>query len=246
MNALPPPTARCNWVEMKPGCCFIQFASASHAFNSAETSAAAPVKNDKYAGPPLIELSKVKATPLAPPAPPATAIAADGKATGSVTVATTVPGKLVNWTVVSGGSVAFTAGFAAAPVAGAATVTATLAPGTTKVKVADTVHANRFAHGTIKAVAVKLTGMKAPGKVKAPGLDAAVSVRAAPGGRTVNFTIDPVALAAGVTVGVGVPGAGDLVSTKVSRPGAYKGKVTVTATDSVVAAKTAKATVTFQ
>ena len=208
--------------------------------------AAAPPFNDKYAGPPLIELSKVTAAPLAPPAPPATAIAADGKATGKVTVATTVPGRNVNWTVVSGGSVAFTAGFAAAPVAGAATVTATLAPGTTKVKVADTVHPNRFAEGTVKTVAVNLSAMTAPGKVKSPTLDAAVSVRAAPGGRTVNFTIDPVALAAGVTVAPAVPGAGDLVSTKVIRPAAFKGKVTITATDSVLAAKTATKTVNFQ
>lgn len=208
--------------------------------------AAAKAFNDKYAGPPLIELSKVKAAPLAPPSPPATAIAADGKATGAVTVATTVPGRKVNWTVVAGGSVAFTAGFAGGPVAAAATVTATLAAGTTKVKVADTVHPNRFAQGTVKTVAVKLSGMKAPGQVKSPAVDAAVSVRAAPGGRTVNFAIDPAALAAGVMLAPAVPGAGDLVSSKVTRPAAFKGKVTITATDSVLKTKTATTTVNFK
>lgn len=208
--------------------------------------AAAPVVNDKYAGPKLIELSKVKATPLAPPAPPATAIAADGKATGSVTVATTVPGKLVNWSVVSGGSIAFTAGFAAAPVAGAATVKSTGKAGTTKIRVADTVHPNRFAEGVVKTVEVKLSGMKAAAKVKAGVLDAAVTVRAAPGGRTVNFIVDPAALAAGVTVAPGAPAGGDVVATKVTRPAAWKGKVTITATDSVLAAQTAKTSVEFQ
>jgi hypothetical protein len=201
------------------------------------TGATAAVRNEAYVGPPLINLTNVTATPLAPPA---ASLAADGVATASVTVATNVPGRTVNWTVLTG-TMAFTAGAAAAPVGGAATLQAGAAAGSFQVRVADSVFPNRRAEGTVRIVAVNLSGMTAaPRRVPAGTASTTVTLSARPGGRTVNFAVDGAAAAAGVVVAPNAPAAAAAVarSAIVTRPPGFTGTVVVTATDSVLAART--------
>lgn len=201
--------------------------------------ATGPTRNNRYVGPPLIVLSAVTLNSAAAPAVPVAAagLAADGVAVAGVSVATTVAARAVNWSAVSG-PIAFTAGAVAAPVAAAATLQAGLAPGTFRVRVADTVFPNRRVEGNVRIVAVRLRGITAPVRTVAAGtLTAIVNVTADPGGRVINWVVDPAAAAAGVTV-VGTPvaaaaAAAPARSATVTRPAGFTGRVTVTAVDSI-------------
>ena len=94
-----------------------------------------------------------------PAAPGATAIAADGVSTGNLTVTSSVAGRSVNWSVVSGGSsAAITAGAAASAVGTPAVVTATTKAGLVRVRATDTVFANRRGEGTFRVAAVTSAG----------------------------------------------------------------------------------------
>jgi hypothetical protein len=191
---------------------------------------------------PLIRLTGIAGVANAPAA--AGGIAADGVATGNVTVATTVPGRNVIWSVVSG-PIAIPA--APIPVGNAVAVQAGLVAGNFPVKVVDQALPNREGTGNVRIVAVRLSGLAAaPSPVPAGTLSTNLTLNAAPGGRTVNWTVDGTAAAAGVTV-VGVPAAAAVATTAVlTRPAAFTGTVTVTATDNVLANKSATAKVRFQ
>jgi hypothetical protein len=216
--------------------------------------AAAAPRNEAYAGPPLIVLSAVTVNTAAAPAVPLAAggLAADGAALAGVTVATTVAGRQVNWSVLSG-PLAFNVpalGVAAA-VGAAAVVRAGLVPGTFRIRVADSVFANRRAEGNVRIVAVRLRGIAAPVRtVPAGTLTAIVNLTADPGGRVINWTVDPAAAAAGVTVvGTAVAGAAAAAvarSATVTRPAGFTGSVTVTAVDAIRPAARTSITITFR
>jgi hypothetical protein len=205
--------------------------------------ASAKLFAEPYAGPPLIVLSGITSTPSVPAA---VGVAADGVAQGDVTVATTVPGRNVNWSVTSGPISITGSGIA---VGAKATLQAGMVAGKFPVKVFDTVFPNRFGEGKVTISPVKVGGMVAPvSKVPAGTLLAVVNANADPGGRTVNWTVDAAAAAAGVTVVGAVPGGANLPgrTANVTRPAAFKGKVTVTATDSVLPAKKNSISITFK
>jgi len=211
-----------------------------------------PVQPDLYAGPPLIVLSAITLNTAAAPAVPLAAggLAADGVALGGVGVASPVAGRTVDWSVVSG-PIAFTVGAAAAPVAAAATLQAGLVAGNFRVRVSDTVFPNRRVEGNVRVVAVTLRGITAPVRTIPAGiLTAIVNVTANPGGRAINWAVDPAAAAAGVTV-VGTPVAGAAAaaaarSATVNRPAGFTGRVTATAADSVLPAKRASIVINFR
>jgi hypothetical protein len=73
-----------------------------------------------------------------------------------------------------------------------------------------------------------------------------VSVDAEPGARTVNWTLDAAAIAAGVTIAPATTGPGRLMNATVTRPIGFTGSVTVTATDVVLAARTANVRIRFR
>lgn len=203
---------------------------------------AAPPRNEAYAGNPLIILSNITA---APTAAGATALAADGAATANLTVNSTVAGRSVNWSVLSG-DVAIAAGNPAALPA-AATLRAGVRTGSFKLRAADTIFPNRRADGRVRVAAVQLRGMTAaPRSAPAGVLTSNVSVTANPGGRTLNWAVDAAATAAGVTVAPPATGPGLAMNVTVTRPAAFHGRVTVTATDSVLAARTARTTIQFR
>lgn len=208
-------------------------------------AASAPRIDDAYAGPLLIVLSGVTATPTLPGA---TALAADGVSTATVVVATTVPGRTVDWSLVSGAaSLAITAGAAANPVGAAAVVRAGTTPGRARLRVADTTFGNRRAEGVVRVVAVALRGMAAAPATVAPGATTTVvTVTAAPGGRVVDFSLDAAAAAAGVTLGAPTPGTGSAVSVVVTRPAGFTGRATVTAADHFLPARTARTRIRFR
>lgn len=200
---------------------------------------AARPPNEAYAGPPLIFLTRVVVTP---DAPGATALAADGLATGQAQVTTTVAGRQVQWTVLAG-DISVPAGNPSSP-PGTATVQAGVTTGRFGLRAADTVHGNRRGEGRVTVQAVQLRRMSAtrPGS----GTTSTVSVTADPGGRVVDWALDPAAVAAGVTVTPTRTGPGPAVSSVlVTRPAGFRGTVTVTATDSVLAAATARTSVRF-
>lgn len=191
---------------------------------------------------PLIRLTGIAGAANAPAA--VGGIAADGVATGNATVATTVPGRNAIWSVVSG-PIAIAG--APTPVGTPAVVQAGLVPGRFPVKVVDQAFPNREGTGTISIVPVRLSGLvAAPSPVPAGTLSANLTLNAAPGGRTVTWTVDAAAAAAGVTV-VGVAAAPAVATTAVlTRPVGFTGTVTVTATDSVLANKSTSVRVRFQ
>ncbi|MEP6559992.1 MAG: DUF4157 domain-containing protein [Nakamurella sp.] len=171
-------------------------------------------------------------------------VAADGVATGNATVVSTVAARNVVWSVVSGPlAIPATPTPAATPVA----TQAGLVPGTFPVKVHDALLPNREGSGNVRIVPVALRGLAAaPAKVPTGTNTANLTVNAAPGGRTVTWTVDGVAATAGVTV-VGVPAAAAVATTALlTRPGGFTGTVTVTAADSVLPAKKVSLKVTFQ
>ena len=192
--------------------------------------ASAPVINDAYAGPPLITLSGVTATPAN--------VAADGVSAAQVAVATTVPGRNVNWLAEGPIAITVPALGKAAPVATPATLQGGLKAGKFKISVQDSIFPNRQASGFVNMVAVKLNNATAaPQTIKAGILSTVVSVNANPGGRTLQPSVDVNAAAAGVTVAnVPVAGAAALLAPRqvtVTRPAGFTGFVTVTLRDSV-------------
>ena len=198
---------------------------------------------DAYVGPPLIVFSGITATPLAPAA---AGWAADGVATANLNVVSSVPGRKVVWSATGGG---FAVPGAPAAVGTPAVGTAGAAAGSFGVKVADTVFPNRQLVGKVTIQSVNVSGMTAPvAKVPAGTNTAVINLSAAPGGRTVNFTVDAASAAKGVTVLGVVPGAANAPArgAKVTSPAGFKGKVTVTAADSVLPAKKASVTITFK
>lgn len=182
---------------------------------------------------PLIVLNAITTAANAPAA--AGGVAADGVATGNVTVNTTVAGRNVVWSVISG-PIAIPG--AAVPVGGPVVVTAGLVPGNYQVKVVDQALPNREGTGRVRIVPVTLRGLTAaPSPVPAGTLATNLALNAAPGGRTVVWTVDAAAAAAGVTV-AGVAAAAPVATTAVlTRPAAFTGVVTVVAVDSVLANK---------
>jgi len=211
-----------------------------------------PVQPDPYVGPPLIVLTAITLNAAAAPAVPLAAggLAADGIAVGGVTVTSSVAGRLVNWSVISG-PVAFTAGAAGVAPGAPATLQAGLVAGNVTLRAADTVFPNRRVDGKVRLMAVQLRGMTAPvATVPSGTLTAVVNVNADPGGRAVVWTVDGRAAAAGVTV-VGAPVAGPVAAAAartatVTRPAAFTGRVTVTAADTVRPAVRASTVITFR
>lgn len=203
--------------------------------------AAAPQASEAYVGNPLIVLSNIVANPTAAGA---TGLAADGAATANLAVNSTVAGRTMNWTVLDG-DITITAGNPAVLPA-TATLTAGVRAGAFHLRAADTIFPNRRVDGTVRVVPVQLHNIvAAPPRVAAGVLTSNVSINAEPGGRTLNWVVDAAAAGAGVTVAPAVTGPGNAMNVTVARPAAFKGNVIVTATDSVVAAKTARTTINF-
>ena len=202
---------------------------------------AAPPRNEPYAGNPLIIFSAVTARPNAVGA---TALAADGVATANLTVTSTVAGRSANWTVRAGDSTVTAGNPALLPAP--ARLTAGLRAGIFGLRAADTIFANRRSDGTVRIEAVRLRNMRAaPGRVAAGTLTSVVSLNANPGGRVVNFAVDAVAAAAGVTVVRNPAAPGVAVTATVTRPAAFTGNVNVTATDTILAARNANVRIRF-
>lgn len=204
--------------------------------------AAAPVRNEAYVGNPLITFTNVVATPTVAGA---TALAADGVATANLAVASSVAGRTVNWSILDG-DMSITAGNPAALPA-TATLKAGLRSGNFRVRAADSIFPNRRVDGRVGVVAVALRNLTAsPNPVAAGTPSTVVTLTALPGGRTVNWSVDASAVAAGVTVTPNVTGPGvALMSVTVTRPAGFTGTVTVTAADSVLATRTNRARIRF-
>lgn len=202
---------------------------------------AAPPRNEPYVGPPLIVLSNVVATPTAAGA---TGLAADGVATANLAVTSGVAGRTVNWSILNGDT-SITAGNPAALPA-TATLQAGIRTGSFRVRAADSIFPNRRVDGRIRVVPVRLRNLRAaPDRVPVGTLSTNVTVDAEPGGRTLSWTVDAVAAAAGVTVSPAVTGPGNAMNVTVTRPPAFTGRATVTAADSVLAARTGTVRIRF-
>jgi hypothetical protein len=204
----------------------------------------APVKKDGYAGNPLIKFTGVTVTPKVPKA---AALAADGVATADVTMTSSVAARSLNWFLVSG-PIMFTGGAAALPLATPVNIQGGTVAGPSKLRGEDTVFPNRQFVGTVPLVAVTLSALAAGvPKVPVGTLTNTFTFNARPGGRTIAATVDAAAAAAGVAAAVAVPGvaAAPARTVTVTRPAAFVGTVTVTVTDSVLAAKLAKRTFRF-
>ena len=200
--------------------------------------------DEAYAGPDLIEFNTLAIAPVG-----AAQLAADGAATATATVVSTVAGRNVNWTVIRGDS-AFTvpAAGVAAPAGNPATLQAGNRAGWHRVRVADSVFPNRRAERSVRLVRVRFRRMRAPRRVAAGTLTANVTLQAVPGGRTVDWEVDAAAVAAHVTIAANAvpdPAATERGAT-VTRPAVYSGSVTVTATDHVDGTVTATRTIRFQ
>jgi hypothetical protein len=194
---------------------------------------------EAYAGPPLIELDRLVVTPRAPGA---TALAADGASTGDALVRTTVAGRPVGWTVLSG-DISVPAGNPSVP-PGPATVQAGALIGSFGLRAADSTYPNRQFDGAVNVQAVRLHSMSSTFAFRATST---VKVLADPGGRVVNWSLDAAAVAAGVTVAPAITGPGAArMTVTVTRPAGFTGTVVVTAVDSVVPAATASTPVKFR
>jgi hypothetical protein len=202
---------------------------------------AAPRRNEPYVGNPLIVLTNVTATPTAAGA---TGLAADGVATANLSVNSSVAGRTVNWSIRSG-DIAITAGNPAALPA-TATLQAGVRRGNFRVRAADSIFPNRRVDGRVRVVPVRLRNLRAaPSRVPAGTLTTTVNVNAVPGGRTLSWAVDAAAAAGGVTVAPAVTGPGLAMNVTVTRPAGFTGRVTVTATDSVLAARSGTARIRF-
>jgi hypothetical protein len=201
--------------------------------------------NEAYTGPRFIILSAMTLTPNAPAA--TGGLAADNVATATITVNSTVAGRLINWSLLSG-TIVFVGAVAAVPVAAPITVRADNSPGAFRIRAADSVFANRHLNGRFRKVPVVLRPITGPRSI-APGTNVTVvNMNADPGGRTIIWGVDAAAAAAGVTVVGGIPGAANAPARNatVTRPAGFTGRVTVTATDNVLAARTRSITITFR
>jgi hypothetical protein len=206
-------------------------------------------RSEAYVGNPLINFTGFALGGFTPAG--ATALAADGFATANMAVNATsttgaaIPGRLISWSVLAG-PVNLPAGATPSP-PGAVLVQAGLRPGTARLRGADSVHPNRQVGANVPVVAVQLRGMAAaPGVVAAGVVATVVNVNAVPGGRTLQWVVDGRAMSAGVRVVANPPGPAPAQSATVTRPAAFIGAVTVTATDSVLPAATASTTVRFR
>jgi hypothetical protein len=195
--------------------------------------AAAPPRIEPYVGNPLIVLSGVRATPTAG----AGGLAADNAATANLAVNSTVPGRSVNWSVLSGDVVVSAGNPAALPAT--ATLRAGVRSGTFRLRAADTIFPNRQADGVVTVRAVRLSLRAGVARVPKGVLVANVTATAGPGPRTVNWTVDAAAAAAGVTVNPPASGPGVALPVTVNRPAGFTGQVTVTATDGALPARNA-------
>ncbi|WP_429343285.1 eCIS core domain-containing protein [Paraburkholderia sp. GAS42] len=194
---------------------------------------AAPAHNEPYVGNPLIVFNSVAATPTAAGA---TGLAADGVATANLSVNCTVAGRTVNWSVL-GGSITITGGNPATLPA-TAQLQAGNVSGNFRVRASDSIFPNRRVDGSVRVVPVRLRNLRAaPQRVPAGTLISNVSVNAEPGARTLNWAVDATAASAGVTVSPVVTGPGLAMNATVTRPAGFSGRVTVTATDAVLAAR---------
>jgi len=206
--------------------------------------------NENYTGPPLINLTNVTVTPIAPAAP---GLADDGVATANVTVNTNVPGRNANWSVING-PIAFTtpALGAAAPVGAPAVIQSGRVPGRYRIQVNDSVFPNRRERAVVRIRRVRLRRMRPVLPNVPPGtLSTDVNVIADPGGRILNWTVDPAAAADGVTVNDPITAAAGGIAAPartgtVTRPAGFTGTVTVTARDSILPARSRSTTIRFR
>lgn len=207
-----------------------------HIFPGARTSFP-----EAYVGNPLIVLSNIVATPTAAGA---TGLAADGAATANLAVTSSVPGRTVSWSILNG-DISITAGNPAVLPA-TATLQAGVRTGNFRVRAVDSIFPNRRVDGRVRVVPVRLRNLRAaPSRVPAGILTANVTVDAEPGGRTLSWSVDATAAAAGVTVAPAVTGPGLAMNVTVTRPAGFTGRVTVTATDAVLAARTERVRIQF-
>lgn len=117
--------------------------------------------------------------------------------------------------------------------------------GVHNVRVTDSVFPNRRADAAVTVVPVALTRVS-PAAQTVAVRSLALTLQAAPGGRVVRWSVDAAAFAAGVRVaGSAAAAAAPVRIATLRRPPAFVGAVTVTAADSVLAARTATFTVTF-
>jgi hypothetical protein len=199
---------------------------------------AAPAPPEAYVGNPLIVLTNVAAAPLIPTA---TALAADGTATANLTVNSNVAGRTIRYAFLSGDA-AITAGNPAVLPA-PATIRGGVRNGRFRIRAEDTVFPNRRVEGRVRVEAVRLRSLRATPRRVAPGvLVSTVDVIAEPGGRTLNWASNT----PGVVVAPLVTGPGRAMNVTVTRPAGFTGTVRVTATDSVLAARTASVRITFR
>jgi hypothetical protein len=205
-------------------------------------SVAAGQRNEPYVGPPLIEFSAMTA---ALNSPGATSLAADGASTAEIGITTTVPGRPVNWSVITG-DMTFISGNPSTP-PGTARLQAGSRSGNFTIRAADSIYPNRRLDSSIPVSKVALNNMRAADPVVPAGTPSTtVSLDAQPGGRTVNWSVDSAAAAAGVTVtpastGPGAPG----MTVTVTRPAGFTGRVTVTAADGVVTNRSSRVRIRF-
>jgi hypothetical protein len=200
-----------------------------------------PITDDAYSGPTLIKYERIDVTPKIPPAQ---GIAADGVATGQAeAINPSVPGRNVNWIVVRG-PIAFTtpASGAAAGLGAKAIIQSGLVAGRYPIQVRDEIFHNRQKGANVNIVPVRLKRMRATRRrVPVGTLNTTVKVDAHPGGRDVDFELDPVSKARLVAIApiapVGAANALPLRQATVTRPKGFTGRVTVTARDRILRGK---------
>lgn len=207
--------------------------------------ASAAAFDEPYKGPRLIDLSNVRVTPFRPAA---TGLADDNVATANMRVTSSVPGRRVNWSVLGGATLALVgpAAAGAVPATATARLRSGLAAGVFTIRAADSVFPNRRVDGNVIVVSVAFTRVS-PAAQTLAARSVTLNLLAAPGGRTVNWTVDAAAAAAGVRIAGSSPSgvAAPLRRAVLTRWAAFAGAVTVTATDSVLAARMTTFTVTF-
>ena len=207
-----------------------------HVFGSVST----PAHFDAYIGNPLIDFSNLVVTPNAPGA---TALAADNASTATVTLNTTVAGRPIDWRVITG-DLSFSSANPSLP---PATLRAGNRSGNFAIRASDQQFSNREIKGRVPVDKVVLANMRAADPVVPVGtMSTTVSLDARPGGRTVGWAVDAAAAAAGVTVSPPSTGPGaPAMTVTVTRPAGFTGRVTLTAADSVLTARTARVRIKF-
>jgi hypothetical protein len=210
--------------------------------------ATAAVFDEAYKGPPAINLSNIRVTPLTPAA---RGLADDNTAIARIRVATNVPRRQVTWNLAGGVAVTLlapsTAG-TAVPVAAPGRVKAGTATGAFTIRVADSVFPHRQFDGTGTIVAVALNVLSPLLQTIAAGArTATIDLMAEPGGRTINWTLDAGAIAGGVRLTRSSPSRGAAPNRRatITRPASFIGTVTVTAVDSILPARTRSFTINF-